>query len=495
MAPTLVPQQLYAVFSDASVSNISLTSSRMEILQPSQEFPIPLSCDNPLQCGIPPQQNGFSEIYIPNEGNSSLIHLKVEGENLYTNEITIPCVFNDFALEPNVRDYPLLIACVLTENNNRIRYILSNQYGNVTRSGIELVPLQQAVVSPIILTPPNNDEESNASSMWVVSINTQNEVAVFRVEDLELDIYPLPLDQPCVPMRMQKLQLDFIFLLICEDGQLHLVNVSGRISFVSLPTLITALSHNARYSLVVTLVNSTATMTFQEVLSSQSTAFTRIESFNAMMIHSADFGPDDKFAYVAIDRGIVFIDVIMALEGVEQFTHMVNIQVCSQCPPVVFLTGTIALVSSNTAGSNQLLQFFDLTSWPPLNSINRTLSGQPKYYWYDDQYIQPTPTSIPAISTTHTTISLPSSPLSSISFTGSAANTRQHDELSGGAIVGIVVGAFLLACLLIVVVVVVVVTVIIMRWMNTVKVTYDKVTNDTVIDGPTEYNEPTPTHE
>ena len=116
----------------------------MEIIQPSQQLTIPLSCDNPLQCGVVPQQNGYSEIYIPNEDNSSLILLKIEGEVLSTHNIETPCVFNDFALQSNVDDYPLLIACVLTEDDDRIRYILSNPYGNVTRNGIESVPLQRA---------------------------------------------------------------------------------------------------------------------------------------------------------------------------------------------------------------------------------------------------------------------------------------------------------------------------------------------------------------
>ena len=156
-------QQIYAIFSDGSISNISLVSVRMEIIQPSQQLTIPSSCDNPLQCRVVPQQNGYSEIYIPNEDNSSLILLKIEGEMLSTHNTETLCVFNDFVLLPN-GDYPLLIACVLTDNNNRIRYILSNPYGNVTRNGIESVPLQRGVISPVILTL-SDDDEIDISSM------------------------------------------------------------------------------------------------------------------------------------------------------------------------------------------------------------------------------------------------------------------------------------------------------------------------------------------
>ena len=407
----------------------------MEIIQPSQELTVPLSCNNPLRCGVVPQQNGCSKIYISNEDNSSLILLRIEDDMLYTHTITAPCVFNDFALQSNVGDYPLLIACLLTENDNRIRYVLSNRYGNVTRNGIESVPLQRGVVSPIILTL-SDDDEIDVSSMRIISINAQNEVVVFRPGDLELDrTPPLTFNQPCVPVQIQRVKTNMIFLLTCEDGQSYLVNVSGRpVTYVSVPNSIAALANNARYSLALAMSNSTATVTIEELIS-QSVA-TRIIQLNTVVIYSIDFGPDDNFAYVATDRGIVFIDVVMALEGAEQFAHMARISLCSQCPPVVFLSSTIALVSSSTAGNNQL-QFFDLSSWPPVNSMNRTLNNQPKLYWYDEQYIEPTLT--PVVSTTQSIM-----PSSSVVHT----DTKDSEGLGGGAIVGIVVGACVFAVII-----------------------------------------------
>ena len=401
----------------------------MEIIQPSQKLTVPLSCGNPLQCGVLPQQNGYSEMYIPNEDNSSLILLKFEGEMLQAYNFATPCVFNDFALQPNVDDYPLLIACVLTENDDHIKYVQFNQYGNVTRNGIESVPLQRGVVSPIILTL-SDDDEIDVSSMRIISINAQNEVVVFRPGDLELDrTPPLTFNQPCVPVQIQRVKTNMIFLLTCEDGQSYLVNVSGRpVTYVSVPNSIAALANNARYSLALAMSNSTATVTIEELIS-QSVA-TRIIQLNTVVIYSIDFGPDDNFAYVATDRGIVFIDVVMALEGAEQFAHMAGIPVCSQCPPVAFLSSTIALVSSSTAGSNQL-QFFDLSNWPPMNSMNRTLNNQPKLYWYDYQDIKPTST--PADSKTTQSI-IPSSLVLPTGHT----DKMDRDGLSVGAIVGIV---------------------------------------------------------
>ena len=406
----------------------------MEIIQPSQQLTIPLSCDNPLQCGVVSQQNGYSEIYIPNEDNSSLILLKIEGKILYTHSSGTPCMFNDFALQSNADDYPVLIACLLTENDDRIRYILSNPYGNVTRNGIESVPLQRGVISPIILIL-SDDDEINVSSMRIISINTQNEVVVFRPGDLELDTPSLTLDQHCAPVRIQRVRLNMIFLLTCEGGRLYLVNVTGRpITFVSLPNSTAALAHSARYSLALTVSNSTTTVTIQELLS-QSMA-TRIIQLNTVVIYASDFGPDDKFVYIATDRGIVFIDVIMALEGAARFTHTAVIPVCSQCPPVVFLNSTFALVSSSIMGNNRI-QFFDLSIWPPVNSMNRTLNNQPKLYWYDYQYTESTST--PTISPTQSV-----APSSSVSPSGHR-DTRDSDGLSDGAIVGIVVGACVLA--------------------------------------------------
>ena len=346
---------------------------------------------------------------------------------LYSHNFTTPCVFNDFVLQPNVDDYPLLIVCVLTENDDHIRYILSNPYGNVTRNGIESVPLQEAVVSPIILTLPNNEEETDANLMWIISINTLNQVVVFKVgdSDLELEISQPLLGSSCVPARIQKLRSDVIFIVMCQDGQSYLVNISTirLISFINLPTMIIALAYNARYSLTLTMLNSTATVTIQEALS-QPLATKNIQ-LNTMVIYGSGFGPDDNFAYIATDRGIVFINVVMALEGTEQFTFTASIPVCSQCPPLVFVNSTIALVSSNT-GDNQfvttLIQVFDLSSWPPLNVMNSPLSKRPKFYWSDNQYdvIQPY---IVIIDT--------------------------GDKLSDGAIAGIVIGSLFLLFILI----------------------------------------------
>ena len=111
------PQRFYAVNSDGSVSNISFTSSVVDVLQPNDEITIPPSCDSPLPQCIRPQQNGTSAVYIPNEDNSSLILLEIEGETLRTYNIISPCVFNDFALLSNFNNKPLLIACRLTDND------------------------------------------------------------------------------------------------------------------------------------------------------------------------------------------------------------------------------------------------------------------------------------------------------------------------------------------------------------------------------------------
>ena len=435
------PQRLYAVYSDASVSNISLVSSREETLLPSNsDITIPLSCHDPLQCSIPPQQNGFSVFYIPNEEHSSLIQLKLEGQMLYTHNIPMPCVFNDFELQPNVRDFPLMIACELTaESNNNIRYILSNPYGNVTRDRIESVPtIHQAVVSPILLKIWNADVEGeDGDNIFVVSVDTQNQIIIYGVQTFELDRYPLVLDQPCVPVRIQKMQSDIAFLLTCQGSRSYLVNISAGISninLVSIPNPVTAIANSIRYSL--TVINSTATITIREVLSQP--AAVRTIQLNTTTIYGAGFGPDDKFAYVATDREIIFIDVLMGLEGIERFTHTTPIPVCSQCPSVVFLNNTSALVSSSDTPNNAIIHFFDLSSWPPLNSMNRTLSKQPKVYWYNDQYIQPTPT------ITQTTSFVSSSNSPNVSPTG-PADALQDDGLSDGAIAGIVVGVVLCA--------------------------------------------------
>ena len=444
LASKQAPQQLYVIYSNASITNISLTHPANKTLHPSQELTIPPSCDNPLQCGILTQQDSLSEIYIPNKENTSLILLKIEKEILCAHYITPPCncVFNDFALQPNVDDYPLLIACVvLRENNSHIRYVLSNKY-NETRNGIESVPLQQPLlVNPIILTLPDNDDETGNNSMWIISINNQSEVVMFRPGDSEPKALPLTAcDQPCMPVRIQKVRSDVIFLLTCEDGWSCLVNVSvGSINctcFSLSNSTILALANNARYS----LVNSSTNVTIHEV-SSQSPVYI----LNATIIYGTDFGPDDKFAYVVTDKGIHFINVVMALEGAqaENFTYTVSIPVCSECP-VVFFNSTTVLVSSMGSSKSLMqiqLQFFDLSTWPPVNSMNRILNDQPRLYWYDDQYIQPT--------------SVTPFPASSVLPTSAADQHEVNSQLSGGAVGGITVGAVVIAIVCAVVIIII----------------------------------------
>ena len=352
-----VPQQLYAIYSDACISNISLTDAEfIETLQPNQEFTIPRSCDNPLQCGIPFQQNGLSEIYIPNKDNNSLIQLKIKDGILVTSDIQGSCVFSDFALQPNVDGFPLLIACVLTENDT-IRYMFFNTYGNV--SNMTDVSLEvQAVVNPIILTLPNNyDEDTDCTdSMRIISINAQNKVIVLGPELCDMPRLQT-VDPPCIPLHIQKVRSNVIFLLTCEGGQSCLVNVSEEpINYTcfSLPinsTVLALANNNARYILASTTTNSAAIVTIHDVLS-QST----VHLLNATTIYGADFGPGNKLAYIATNNGIDFVNIVMALEGAsaENFTHRVNIPACSECPPVVFLNSTIALVTSSTLENNQL---------------------------------------------------------------------------------------------------------------------------------------------
>ena len=452
LAPQRGPPRLYAIYPDASIGNISLVNSREEILRPNQRVTIPTTCYDPLQCGIPPQQNGFSVIYIPSEENSTLILLKLEGEILYTYNITVPCIFSDFVLlQPDTEDSPLLITCELTsETNNQIRYILSGPYGNETRDGIESVPLQrsQAVVSPIILEIYNDDGQDVVS---IVSINTRNEIVIFGAQIYELDSYPLGLDQSsCMPARIQRLRSDIAFLLTCQGGHSYLVNISAipDVSLVSLPNPVKALASNIKYSLTLTMDNSTATATIREV-STQSVAVRTIpQQLNAAKIFHVGFGgPDDKFAYLATDGKIIFIDVKMGLEGAEQFTHTVSITVCSRCPPVTFFNYTTALVTSSDMPNNAVVHFFDLGSWPPLITMNRILSDQPRAYWYDDLYIQPTP-SVTITVTLSPSTSFILSPSTSVTLSPStptvsptsSTDSMQDDGLSRGAIAGIVVG-------------------------------------------------------
>ena len=477
LASTQAPQQLYVIYSNASITNISLTHPANKTLHPSQELTIPPSCDNPLQCGIITQQDSLSEIYIPNKENNSLIVVKFEGEMLYAYHVTIPCVFNDFALRPNVDDYPLLIACVLRENNDHIRYVLSKPY-NETRNGTESILLQQPLlVNPIVLTLPNNDKETDDNSMRIISINIQSEVVVFRPGDSELETLPLTaLNQSCMPKHIQKVRSDVIFLLTCEDGQSCLVNVSVEpinCTCFSLPanSTILALANNARYS----LVKSSTNVTINEV-SSQSPVYI----LNAMDIYGGDFGPDDKFAYVVTDKGIHFINVVMALEGAQagdSTVYTVNISVCTECPPVVFLNCTTVLVSSvgsnNTSHIQTQLQFFDLSSWPLVNSISKMLNDLPRLYWYDNHCIRPnsvTPSHAPSVSTTVATITSATSGSLPVPSTTRTSPTKPPGtpggDTSGGSaasdgenqLVGGIVGGLVIAVIVTIIVVVVYIT-------------------------------------
>ena len=444
LASKQASQQLYIVYSNASITNISLTHSAIVTLHPSQSLTIPFSCDNPLQCGILTQQNSLSEIYIPIKENNSLVLLKIEGEMLYAHYITThdDCVLSDFVLQLNVDDYPLLIACELGENNSHIRYVLSNQY-NETRNGTESVPHQHPLlVNPIILTLPDNDDETGYNSTWIISINIQSEVVVLKPGDSELETLPLTaLNQSCKPVHIQKLRSDVIFLLTCEDGRSCLVNVSVEpinCTCFSLPanSTILALATNARYS----LVKSSTNVTINEV-SSQSAVFV----LNAMDIYGGDFGSDDKFAYVVTDKGIHFINVVMALgrAQAENFTYRANFSLCPDSP-VVFFNSTTVLVSSvesNSTSHTQIqLKFFDLSTWPPVNSMNRILNDQPRLYWYDDQYIQPT--------------SVTPSPTPSVPPTG-ATDQNVNPQLSGGAVGGITAGTVVIVIICAVVVIII----------------------------------------
>ena len=199
------PQRFYAVNSDGSISNVSFTSSVVDVLQPNEEISIPPSCDNPLQC-TPPQQNGSSAVYIPNEDNSNLILLETEGEILRTYNIISPCVFNDFAFISN-SNKPLLIACKLTDNDSSMSYVLTDSYG--TKDTIILrVPLVTVVVSPIIVAIPRPDE--GGADRSIVSINTQNNIVTFEVVFADRDVI-ITSSFPCVPVCIRRHRSSNIF--------------------------------------------------------------------------------------------------------------------------------------------------------------------------------------------------------------------------------------------------------------------------------------------
>ena len=237
---------------------------------------------------------------------------------------------------------------------------------------------------------------------------------------------------------------DVIFLLTCDNGQSCLVNVSIKpinctCFSLSANSTILALANNARYS----LVKSSTNVTINEV-SSQSAVFV----LNAMDIYGGDFGPDDKFAYVVTDKGIHFINVVMALEGAQagdSTVYTVNISVCTECPPVVFLNCTTVLVSSVGSNSTSLmqtqLQFFDLSSWPSVNSISKMLNDQPRLYWYDDHCIQPnsvTPSHAPPTNGTSATITNSSEPSGAEPSSTDNEEDQSVDEIVGGSVGGFV---------------------------------------------------------
>ena len=79
------------------------------------------------------------------------------------------------------------------------------------------------------------------------------------------------------------------------------------------------------------------------------------------MILGADFGPDDKFAYVATSISVIFININMALnEDDKEFMYTIPSHLCSECPPVVFLNNNTVVISSSMSGQSVLLEFFQL---------------------------------------------------------------------------------------------------------------------------------------
>ena len=410
----------YAVYSDGNISSVSFSSNNVDEIKPNEPVKILLSCNNPLQC-IPPHQNGTSFIYFPNENNSGLILLEIEGETLHTYNITSPCVFNDFALIPN-HDRPLLITCRLIEDDDSMRFVLTNRYGTADNT---IIPVPggvsaRAVVSPIILGMLGFDDDGIAN---IVSINTQNKTVIY--EALELERKVITSNFPCALAHLTRHRLNNIFLLTCKDDRSYLVNISSErpLNPVILPTSIAALATNARYSLAITLSGSIANISVQEVMSQTVPIRTAYMQFNTTVIYEADFGPDDQFVYIATDSGTVFINVGMALNGDEEFMHTVPSQLCSQCPPVVFLNNNTVLISSSISNQAVLLEIFRLSPWPPQQlSPNSTLDKQPKWYWFT-----PSVDFFPLIDSTQ----------------------ASNEELSDGDIAGIAIGCTLAFSLLV----------------------------------------------
>ena len=382
----------------------------MDVLESSVDVTIPASCDNPLQC-IPPQQNGTTALYIPN-GNSSLILLEIQNGMLRNFNIISPCEFNDFAFLSSSNNKPLLIACGLIDDDSSMRYVHTDNYG-ARDTTIQRVPFITAVVSPIIVMIPRPDE--GGADRSIVSISNQDDVVTFEVEFAERDIVSTS-SLPCVPAHIQRHRASHIFILICEDNHPYLVNFTTTpVSFVDLPNSITALASNARYGLAIELSDSSTTVTIQEI-SSQPATGTRTIQLNTTVIYSADFAPGDRFAYIATGNAAIFINVDMALNGDEEFMYTMSVQLCSQCPSVVFLNNNTVVISSSTNGQDVLLKFFYLWPWPPQQIISRALNKQPRWYWF-------TP---------------------SADFFPTNDPTGAPDSLSGGAIAGITIAAILI---------------------------------------------------
>jgi len=382
----------------------------VDIIEPNQKITIPQPCGNSLQC-IPPQQSASSAIYIPNVDNSGFILLEVEGKTVRSYNITVPCVFNDFVLLSSHNDHSLLISCALMDDDpGTMKYTLTNRHGDGT---VKPVAGVTAVVSPIILTIPRPAEEGG-TTFAIASISNQHNIVTFEVTGFELDVISANL--PCVPTHIRRQRLDDIFFLTCEDGKLHRsedISTRPPINFNSLPNFIKALANNGRYSLAITLTNSTATVTIQEVTSKR--VATRTIQLNTTVIYAAGFGPDDKFAYVANDQDVTFINVAMALSGTEEFKHIITSQLCSQCPPVVFLNNNIVMISSSITIQVVSVEFYQL--WPPQQFLSRRiLNKQPVWYWFTP-YVVPTTVSPTA-----------------------GDNNNNDNGLSHGTIAGIIIG-------------------------------------------------------
>ena len=241
-------------------------------------------------------------------------------------------------------------------------------------------------------------------------------------------------------VHIQRHTLDDVFLLTCEDQSQYLVNISTRpVNFLNLPNMVTALANSARYSLIYN--NSTATVTIQEV-SSQPAAATRTIVLNATVIYDANFGPDDVFAYIATDRGVVFINVDMALNGT---VYNITSQLCSQCPPVAFLNINIVVIATSTSDQNVSLIFYQL--WPHSSQwlLSRMVNKQPRWYWFPQLTKNPTINTTPKNPTTNNpTANNPTANNPTANNPTTNNPTIATDNLS--AFVGTVASTFVICC-------------------------------------------------